>query len=466
MLDLQLSGSAMMAHLSARRYDARQWLDETRTGRAWADELNAFLPLDLDAGTQAAASDARRENGRAGPLEGLLVSVKDNVALDGAPTTGSSPLLKDHRVPEGPVISRLRDSGAIFVGKTNLHELAFGITGDNAFTGPVLNPFDSTRVAGGSSSGAAVSVATGACAVAIVTDTGGSARVPAAFCGIVGFRPTTGRYPASGFLPLSPSRDALGVLARYVEDIRAVDTVITDERSGAERANLTGVRLGVVRAAPMDPAIADRFEQVLTLLTAAGVELVPVDIAPAISADDACGFLIAVYETARSMETLAKEALGLSLAEFASGIASPDVRALIASEATPNAIPGDAYRDAIDVHLPRLRKAYDDLLSGVDALIHPTVPVLAPHIGQSMIDVGGTTMPAFPACSMLTRPDSMAGLPSISLPGGLVNDMPIGVQLTGRPGQDAALLALAEAVERALPPRPVATRCHSEPMEK
>jgi len=465
MLDLQLSGSAMLARLAARQCDARQWLNETWKGREWADALNAFLPLDLDAKAQATASDARRESGRAGPLEGLLVSIKDNVALDGSPTTGSSPLLQDYRVPGGPVIARLRDSGAIFVGKTNLHELAFGITGDNAFTGPVLNPFDHTRVAGGSSSGAAISVATGACAVAIVTDTGGSARVPAAFCGIAGFRPTTGRYPASGYLPLSPSRDTIGVLARHVEDIREVDAVLTDERSKARTAGLAGVRLGVVRATPMDPAIAHRFEQILSTLTAVGVELVPVDITPAIAADDACGFLIAVYETARSMETLAKEALGLTLAEFADGIASPDVRTLIASQATPDAIRPNAYRDAIEIQLPRLQKAYAGLLSGVDALIHPTAPVIAPRIGQSMVDVGGTTMPAFPACSMLTRPDSMAGLPSISLPAGLVNDMPIGIQLTGKPGQDAALLALAEDVERALPPRPIAAPHHAAARE-
>jgi indoleacetamide hydrolase len=431
-------------------------LEALSDGKATAQALNAFIPADLDAMGQATASDARRRSGDIGALEGLMITVKDNIAVDGAPTTGGSPALQDYILAEGTAIVRLRSAGAIFVAKTNLHELAYGITGENSWTGPVRNPFDQTRLAGGSSSGAAVSVATSACDVAIGTDTGGSCRIPAAHCGVVGFRPTTGRYPSDGYLTLSPSRDTLGIMARTVADIARVDTVLADTPPSNESVKLTDARLGVVRFEPTDSGVAVAFDGALDRLRTAGVTLVEIDLSAAVAADDACGFTIAVYETARSFEKLAREAFDMSLSEFSAGIAGADVRRLVGDQAGPNAIPEAAYREAVAQGLPRLKRAFAAVFSEVDTLIYPTTPLTAPHIEPGdTIDVDGTPMPTFPAYSMTTRPDSMAGLPSISLANGLVEGLPTGIQLVGPEGADQCLLAMAEAVEAVLPPRSV-----------
>jgi mandelamide amidase len=458
MIDAQASATTLLRAMADGRASAQVCLAAMTPNRVHAEELNAFLPVDLDAPGQAAASDARRHTGTEGVLEGLMVSVKDNIAVGAAPTTGGSPALQGYALAEGTAIARLRTAGVIFTGKTNLHELAFGITGENAFLGPAQNPFSRSRLAGGSTSGGAVAVAIGACAVAIGTDTGGSCRVPAAHCGVVGFRPTTGRYPDDGYLTLSPSRDTLGVLARAVADIAEVDAVMADDTVELHAVSISDLRLGVVRFQPIDPGVHSAFERALRQLGGAGVALNDVDLTAAIAADDACGFVIAVFETARSMATRAQLELGLTLADFSAKIADPDVRALIGNEAGPDATPTTVYREAIDVHLPRLKSAFADAVSGIDALIYPTAPLTAPPlVPGDTVDVNGVIIPTFPAYSMMTRPDSMAGLPSISLPNGLVAGLPTGIQLVSAPGSDRRLLAMAEAVEAVLPPRPIAS---------
>lgn len=423
---------------------------------ARAKALGAILPADLAVRSQAIASDARQAEGKAGPLEGMMISVKDNVAVNGAPTSGATRSLMDYQLGEGLAIARLRAAGAIFTAKTNLHELAFGITGSNSFTGPTLNPFDSSRLAGGSSSGAAVAVAVGACTIALGTDTGGSCRVPAAHCGVVGFRPTIGRYPADGYLTLSPSRDTLGLIARRVVDIAQVDGVIINDVNLLPNVELSNTVFGVVRVNPIDPHVAAAFEAVLEEVKKSGARLEDIDLSEAIAADEACGFTIALYETAQSVTTLACEACSLNLADFTATIASPDVRDLIAGQAGTDAIPAEVYQEAINTALPQLHKAFAAAMTDVDVLIYPTTPLTAPLKDDAeIVDVGGVAIPAFPAYSVMTRPDSMAGLPSISLAAGLANGLPTGVQLLGAPGTDRHLLAIAAEVEAILPPRPV-----------
>ncbi len=435
---------------------ALEHLDSLAPAIARASELGAILPVNLDAPAQAAASDERQAIGKAGLLEGLMISVKDNVAVNGAPTSGATPSLVKYQLDEGQAISRLRAAGAIFTGKTNLHELAFVITGSNSFTGPVRNPYDSSRLSGGSSSGAAVAVALGACMVAIGTDTGGSCRVPAAHCGVVGFRPTLGRYPNDGYLTLAPSRDTLGLIARTVADIAVVDAVVTDDNTPHSAVELGSVKFGIVRVNPIDPEVAAAFETALAAIRTSGAQCLEIDLSEALAADDACGFIIALYETARSVAALSQSACSMNLADFAQTIVSPDVRDLIAGQAGPDAIPDAIYRDAIDTALPRLRAAFESAMADVDVLIYPTTPLTAPLVDHDeLLDVGGVAIPAFPAYSLMTRPDSMAGLPSISLSAGLAGGLPTGVQLVGKPGSDRSLLAIAAAVERMLPPRPL-----------
>ncbi|SIT01035.1 amidase family protein [Paracoccus saliphilus] len=199
--------------------------------------LNAFTYFDpervLDAARQA---DLRQARGEAlGPLHGVPLAIKDSIDIEGLPTGGGTPVLRDNIVRRtAPMIRSLFDAGALCFGKTNLYELAFGITSNNRHTGAVRNPCDSERSAGGSSGGSAAAVAAGMVPAAIGSDTAGSVRIPAAHCGILGFRPSHGRYDSTGFMPLFPSRDAPGVMARSVED---------PLRSVGRRALLSGANL-------------------------------------------------------------------------------------------------------------------------------------------------------------------------------------------------------------------------------
>lgn len=168
--------------------------------------------------------------------------------MAGLPTTARSPSLNTVARADAGVVSILRDAGVVVLGKTNMHELAFGITSNNPTYGPVRNPFDPQRIAVGSSGGSAVSVATGGVPFALGTDTGGSITIPAAFCGVVGFRPTTGRYPGDGLVKLSHSRDTVGIHAHTVADVALVDAIIAHRSAGpfASPVDVAGLRIGIV----------------------------------------------------------------------------------------------------------------------------------------------------------------------------------------------------------------------------
>jgi mandelamide amidase len=393
-----------------------------------------------------------------GPLSGWAISIKDNIAVSGHPTTAGCHALAGLMLEEGEAVRRVRAAGARITAKTNLHELAFGITGDNPRYGIVGNPFAPDHIAGGSSSGGAVFVALGANRAALVTDTGGSARIPAAFCGVVGFRPSTGRVPADGVVTLSPSRDTIGIIAGSVADIAAIDAVMAlDAVSPSLKA---APRLGVITPESFGlsdyAAAAPAFDEALARLEAAGFTLVSVDAAAAVVADAAIGLTIAGFETARSLDALARSRLGLDLSSLTPMIESPDVQALVGHEAGPEATPETTWQEAVATGLPALRQAYAALFAdGLDALVCPTVIDTAPPraTGAAAADVAAM-IAQFLRLTTLTRADSMAGLPSISLPMGLAGGLPLGLQLIGAAGQDRALLALAQRAEAALPPRP------------
>lgn len=440
-------------------------IDQSDDGALWqereeayrhAEACNAWIAPASDLAAQRAASRSRVEHGDAGALEGLTVSVKDNIALAGMPTTGGSPALASYRPDEGTAIARMRHAGALFVGKTNLHELAFGITGTNAHTGPALNPFNTQHLAGGSSSGAAISVATGACAVAIGTDTGGSCRIPAAHCGVVGFRPSTYRYPIDGYLRLSPSRDTLGLIARSTADIASVDAVVSGEPGAPAIPDFKDLRLGVVRNTPLADAVAQNFEDALSLLSNKGVTLVDVDLSAPLAADNEGGFGIALYETTFSAMHLAERAGYVDYAAFLDAVASEDVKSLLLSQLGDEAVTHAQYQHAVALDLPKIRQGMAAAMEGVDALVYPTTALTAPRrdIGE-MVQLGGQDIPVFPAYTMMTRVDSMAGVPTLSLPNGLADGLPTGFQLTGRAGQDRYLLALGALIEHVLPDCPL-----------
>ena len=299
-------------------------------------------------------------------------------------------------------MQKLLDAGAIVFGKTNLHELAYGITNNNAAFGPARNPYDPSRIPGASSGGVGVAVAARMAPGGIGSDTGGSVRIPAALCGIVGFRPTTGRWSQAGIVPISHTRDTAGPMTRSVADCELLDGVVTGSKPAAAVA-LKGLRLGVPRAhfwAPLDSEVARLMEGVLATLKEAGAVLVEADVADVGRLDNEAGFPIALYETVVDLDAyLAGHGSPLGYRELVAQCASPDVAGLLQSLHGAGAIPAAAYRHALDVQRPQLQAAYRDHFARHDlaALVFPTTPLAAAPIGDDeTVALNGERVPTFP----------------------------------------------------------------------
>ena len=239
-----------VAHMSQGAFTAERYAEALLAKCRSAHALNAFITLEPARVLEdARARDRERLAGaKPGPLFGLPIPVKDSVNTREYPTTGGTPALRRFRpAKDAPVVASLRGAGALVLGKTNLHELSFGWTSNNQAFGAVRNPYDPARIPGGSSGGTAAAVAARLAPLGIAEDTEGSIRVPAAFCGIAGFRPTTGRYSTQGCVPISPLFDQVGPHARNVADLALFDSVLTGDWRKLEGPALTGLRLGVVR---------------------------------------------------------------------------------------------------------------------------------------------------------------------------------------------------------------------------
>ncbi len=426
-------------------------------------------PRDLAERAQAAADQhaslnmftcraAPPEFGRAGPLAGIPYAAKDAIATVGLPTCGASPALADWRAHEDAAAIRiLAAAGATLVGKTNMHELSFGVTSNNAAFGPVRNPYDPTRIAGGSSGGSAAAVAVGAAAFALAADTGGSARIPAAMCGLVGFRPTTGRWPSDGLIKVSPTRDTIGAIVHRAEDAAFLDGLLTGDLTDVPSLAAGSLRLGLLSPPfldDLDPAVASVVDAFLSRLRAAGISIEEQDGKALVDLEEQSGFPIALHEARIEMTELAR-AQGLDLAAFVARIASPDVREIAAGLIEP----GDEalYRHAMDIVRPALRKAYADLFgAGVDAVILPAAPVAAARIGEDeTLMLNGRAVPTFATYARHTSPASVAGIPSVSIPIGMTDaGLPVGLLVDGPAGADRRLLAVAGALGALADPIP------------
>lgn len=430
--------------------------------------LNAFITLETGPVLAAALeADGRRRAGEPlGPLHGVPLALKDNLDTAGVLTTAGTPALRHHRPrADGAVVQRLLEAGAIVLGKANMHELAFGATSNNAAFGPARNPYDPSRIPGGSSGGTGTAVAARLAPAGIGTDTGGSIRVPAALCGIVGFRPTTGRWPQRGIVPISHTRDTAGPMTRSVEDAALLDAVVTGERPALAPVALAGMRLGIPRAHfydDLDHDIASATAAALARLEEAGAILVEADAGDVTELDRAAGFPIALYEAVRDIALyLDDHAIAVDLGHVASQVASPDVRALLEGALGSRRVPEDAYRDALLIHRPALQRVYRALFTelNVAALIYPTTPLAAAPIGaDATCELNGRPVPTFETFTRNTAPGSLAGIPGVSLPSGMsATGLPIGLALDAPAGADRNLLALAAAIERVLaevPPPP------------
>lgn len=426
--------------------------------------LNALSSQDASQVLAAArAADRSRARGIIlGPLHGLPVLIKDNINTAKLSTTAGTPSLVNNRpARNAAVVERLLSAGAILFGKTSMHELALGITSNNAAFGPVRNPYDPTKIPGGSSGGNASGVAARMAPASIGTDTAGSVRIPAALCGIAALRPTVGRYPRTGdpnfvtdIVPISHTRDTPGPMARTVADVALLDAVITGGNAKLNRRNLRGVRLGVDRRnffENLDPQTESIIFAALFRLQARGVVLVDVEVENLQALNAAVSIPIGAFEARQNLPRyLDANNTRVSLEELAAAIASPDVRALFSLVVGPGVISRDDYDGALELR-GDLQAAYQRAFTsfGLDALVFPTTPLPARPIGQDQtVELNGQHVSTFFTYIRHTDPGSNAGIPGLTVPVGLAeNGLPVSLEIDGPAGSDRNLLAIGLAIE-------------------
>jgi aspartyl-tRNA(Asn)/glutamyl-tRNA(Gln) amidotransferase subunit A len=395
-----------------------------------------------------------------GPLHGIPISLKDNIYTEGIRTTAGSKILKDF-VPQhdAPVVARLKEAGAVLLGKTNMHEFAYGVTSNNPHYGPVRNPWDLARIPGGSSGGSAAAVAAGLCFGSIGTDTGGSIRIPAALCGVVGIKPTFGRVSVKDVIPLAPHLDCVGPLARTSADAaNMLDPIIVRDKgeptlqSAARTSRVhRRFRLGLQKGFFSDvisPEVQFAFEQALRILRKSNCNLKEVSIPLLFETEDA-GNQIAWAEAAHYHQRA-------GWFPTRAGEYGEDVRTRLELGAKVSAT---AYLQAMELRYSFIERFHAAMAgSNLDALVVPTTPIPAPIIGEETTMVCGAHHPTRSLLLRLNRPANLGGLPAISVPCGFTpEDLPVGLQLIGAATAESLLLQIARMFELASPlrqPRP------------
>lgn len=425
-------------------------------------DLNAFVTLD-EAGALKAAAAFDATGDRSKPLGGVPIVIKDNIEVAGLPCSAGTPALKDY-VPQAdaPVAAKLRAAGAVIIGKTSMHELAFGISGYNtAFkTGAefgVRNAYDRTLIAGGSSSGTGAAIGARIVAGGLGTDTGGSVRVPGALNGCASLRPTVGRYSQEGIAPISHTRDTAGPMAATMADVELLDRVIAGEDEVAP-ADLKQVRIGIVRSmlTNLDADTEVAFHAAVAKMKAQGITIVEVEMPELAELNGQVGFPVALYEAYDDMVAyLAHTGTGLTVEALANEISSPDVKGTYDGLVIPRKLPGpdntliDArpiYDAAIKTARPGLQALYSRTFADnrLDAVAFPTTPrvAIASNPDSSSLENFGLFI-------QNTDPGSNAGIPGIQIPIalGATSKLPVGLELDGPAGSDRRLLAIGMALD-------------------
>jgi aspartyl-tRNA(Asn)/glutamyl-tRNA(Gln) amidotransferase subunit A len=409
--------------------------------------LNAFIAVTGD-DALAAARRADREiaGGRhLGPLHGIPLSIKDLIDVAGVPTTAASKL-RDGCLARGdaPVVAHVRAAGAVLVGKTNLHEFAFGTTNEDSGWGPARHPVDETRSPGGSSGGSAIAVKTGMSIASLGTDTGGSIRIPAAACGIVGLKPGWGEISADAVVPLSRQLDHVGPLARSVADAALLYDIMRGvappQTVPQHEPALSGLKLAALDGYFVDRLSLDVdrvFHGAIDVLQRAGAAVSAASIPHAAS-------IAPVYLHLVLADAAAYHAVALERRPHAY---TPNVRLRL--EMGRNVLAEDYVRALHGRSV--LRREVDRALEGVDGLILPSLSIEAPPIGAATVPVKGGQEPVRAAMLRCTQLFNLSGHPAISLPCGVTNDgLPIGFQIVGHHHRTADLLRVAHAVEQSL----------------
>jgi len=476
-----LSLAAMRAGLDAGEFTARE-LTRAHLDRidAREDDLHAFLHVDGEIAMAAAKRcDETRIPGGAPPLWGLPLVLKDNISTSDMPTTCGSRFLAGYTPPyDATVVQRLRHQGAVILGKTNMDEFGMGSSCENSAYGPTHNPHDLARVPGGSSGGSAAAVAAGAAGGGFGSDTGGSIRQPASLCGLVGIKPTWGRVSRYGLVAFASSLDQIGPLARSVEDAALLLAAVwgPDDKDATclqtppphdldQRSSLAGLRLGVPRQLAdlsVDPGVSRRVDEALAACKEAGALLTEIDL-PHLDLALPAYYVIATAEASANLARFDGVRFGArartgDLTELyersrAAGFGPEVRRRILLGTFGLSAGYHDAMYQRGQTVRRLLRRAFAEAFTHVDLVVTPTSPSVAFPLGARTADP--VTMYA---SDTFTVPVSLAGLPALSLPCGMADGLPVGLQIIAGHGQDKFMISAGKAVEATLPPTPAAAR--------
>jgi aspartyl-tRNA(Asn)/glutamyl-tRNA(Gln) amidotransferase subunit A len=421
----------------------------------WQPRLNAFMAIEKDEALAAAdqADAALAKGGHHGALHGVPLAHKDMYYDAGKVVTCGSKIRREFvATTTSTALQRLKDAGTVRLGSLQMAEFAYGPTGHNAHYGPVHNPFALDRITGGSSSGSGSAVAARLTFAALGSDTGGSVRMPAHFCGVTGLKTTWGRISRAGAMPLSQSLDTVGPLARTAEDCALLlglmagadpedPTAIVGpvpNFMAATREPITGLTIGVPSAFyvdDLDSEVARILDDTLAVLKREGVKIVQVDLPDQRQLTAACQLVLAVEAAAfhkRWMIERSQDYGPQVLMRLQNGLA----------------IPGVSYLEVMRWRGPALA-AHLAAVAGVDAVVAPVAPVAAPTIAESDVGNSPDAEAVIQRLTRFTRPINYLGLPSLSIPSGFTRDgLPVGLQLIGRSFDEAVLLRIGAAFQR------------------
>lgn len=444
--------AALAAAIRARRLSPREAVQEALERIERRDGgLNSFISV---RGEEALADADALEGAREpGPLHGVPVGIKDVIDVAGTPTTAASRILAGN-VPslDAVVVARLRRAGAVVVGKLNTHEFAWGASTTSPHFGPARNPWDTERICGGSSGGSGAAVAAGLVPGALGTDTAGSVRIPAALCGVTGLRPSTGRVPNRGVVPVSWTYDTVGPLARTAEDCALLLDVLagpdpTDPsttRAAAEPClaglggGVEGMRIGIVsylfEDVPVDARVAAEVEAAIGELAGLGARVERVE-AAFLRRAEVVQQLVMLPEAAEAHLPW----LRTRLADYGADVRARLLAGLLLPASAP--VTGQRARRALALEAR-------PLLERFDLLAAPEMPIVAPRIGEDPVEVAGQRIPYRLSLIPFNSPWSCLGLPTASVPCGFVDGLPVGLALTGRRLAEATVLRAAHALQR------------------
>jgi aspartyl-tRNA(Asn)/glutamyl-tRNA(Gln) amidotransferase subunit A len=443
--------------------------------RAW----RALLPE--RAIERARQVDSAVRSGESLPLAGVPIAIKDVLHVEGVPTTCGSRILEDYRPPyTASAVARLERAGAIPLGKTNMDEFAMGSSTENSGYQPTCNPWDTARVPGGSSGGSAAAVAAAMAPVALGTDTGGSIRQPAAFCGVVGLKPTYGRVSRYGLVAYASSLDQIGPIARDVEDVALLTSLLSGrdacDATSADvavpdftanlAASVAGLRVGVpwrFLERGIDAGILESFRTALTVLESAGMRLVDVAL-PHLDYAIATYYIVATAEASSNLARYDGVRYGMRAPEAADltsmygetrdrGFGPEVKRRIILGTFVLSSGYYDAYYLAAQKVRSLIRRDFQIAYEACDVIALPTTPTPAFRLGEKTADPLKMYLE-----DIFTVPANLAGIPGLSLPAGLVRGLPAGLQLLARPFDEATLLRAGHAFQertshhRARPP--------------